>query len=149
MNLRGRPAAPDGRGVGEQCVTHEERCTLQHTRDVILTGWSLVNSRFRKLFVVPGGGVSPMAHAGSSAAAANDSRRIPMSHPKKNRFYTGVSLEPQVSEYLDDLARRMGMSRSWVLNTIVYEYARLMEKKQLVPARRIQSPASSFDDAKS
>jgi hypothetical protein len=56
-----------------------------------------------------------------------------MSQPKKNRFYTGVSLEPQVSEYLDDLARRMGMSRSWVLNTIVYEYAQLMEKKQLRP----------------
>jgi hypothetical protein len=56
-----------------------------------------------------------------------------MSNPKKNRFYTGVSLEPPVSEYLDDLARRMGMSRSWVLNTIVYEYAQLMEKKQLRP----------------
>ncbi len=54
--------------------------------------------------------------------------------PKKNsRFYTGVSLEADVSNYLDDLACRMGMSRSWVLNTIVYEYAKFMEHKNLEP----------------
>ncbi len=51
----------------------------------------------------------------------------------KNRFYTGVSLEPEVSSYLDDLAVRMGMSRSWVINTIVHEYAKFMEKKDLKP----------------
>ncbi len=51
----------------------------------------------------------------------------------KNRFYTGVSLEPEVSTYLDDLAGRMGMSRSWVINTIVHEYAKFMEKKELRP----------------
>jgi hypothetical protein len=49
------------------------------------------------------------------------------------RFYTGVSLEPEVSDYLNDLSRRMGMSRSWVLNTIVHEYAHLMEAKSLRP----------------
>jgi hypothetical protein len=27
----------------------------------------------------------------------------------------------------------MGMNRSWVLNTIVYEYAKLVEKKNLNP----------------
>ena len=43
------------------------------------------------------------------------------------RVYTGVNLEPQVSGYLDDLAGRMGMSRSWVLNTIVHQYAAFME----------------------
>jgi hypothetical protein len=52
---------------------------------------------------------------------------------KPSRVYTGVSLEPEVSGYLDDLARRMGMSRSWVLNTIVQEYATLMEHKNLKP----------------
>jgi predicted transcriptional regulator len=51
----------------------------------------------------------------------------------KNRYYTGVSLEPEVSAYLDDLARRMRMSRSWVLNTIVHEYARYIERKNLTP----------------
>jgi hypothetical protein len=56
-----------------------------------------------------------------------------MSSKKSTRFYTGVSLEPQVSDYLNDLAGRMRMSRSWVLNTIVYEYAKLMEKKNLAP----------------
>ena len=52
---------------------------------------------------------------------------------KKNRFYTGVSLEPEVSKYLDDLARRMRMNRSWVLNTIVHEYAQFIENKNLTP----------------
>jgi len=52
---------------------------------------------------------------------------------KSNRVYTGVSLEPEVSAYLDDLAGRMGMSRSWVLNTIVQEYAVFIEKKNLKP----------------
>ena len=56
---------------------------------------------------------------------------------KSNHFYTGVSLEPPVVEYLDDLAKRMGMSRSWVLNTIVYEYAKLIENKKLMPQRSI------------
>jgi metal-responsive CopG/Arc/MetJ family transcriptional regulator len=51
----------------------------------------------------------------------------------KERFRTGVSLEPEVTEYLDDLARRMGMNRSWVLNTIVHEYAKVMEQKNLMP----------------
>ena len=56
-----------------------------------------------------------------------------MSQKRISRFYTGVSLEPEISSYLDDLAQRMGMSRSWVLNTIVYEYAKFMEHKNLKP----------------
>jgi hypothetical protein len=57
-----------------------------------------------------------------------------MSYPtKKNRHYAGVSFEPEVSDYLDGLAVRMRMSRSWVLNTIVHEYARFMESKNLTP----------------
>ena len=57
----------------------------------------------------------------------------------QTRFYTGVSLEPEIIEYLDDLTQRMGMSRSWVLNTIVYEYAKLIENKQLSPRRSIEA----------
>ena len=56
-----------------------------------------------------------------------------MANKKISRFYTGVSLEPAVSDYLDDLALRMGMSRSWVLNTIVQEYASFIEHKNLKP----------------
>ena len=56
-----------------------------------------------------------------------------MSVKRSRRFYTGVSLEPEVSNYLDDLARRMGMNRSWVLNTIVIEYAKFMEQRNLKP----------------
>jgi predicted transcriptional regulator len=50
-----------------------------------------------------------------------------------NRFRTGISLEPEVAAYLDDLAFRMRSSRSWVLNTIVHEYAKIMEQKELSP----------------
>ena len=56
-----------------------------------------------------------------------------MSSKKNSRFYTGVSLEPEVSAYLDDLAQRMRMSRSWVLNTIVHEYAIFIEQKNIAP----------------
>ncbi|MFT3784902.1 MAG: hypothetical protein QM770_01890 [Tepidisphaeraceae bacterium] len=52
---------------------------------------------------------------------------------RKGRFTTGVSLEPEVVAYLDDLAGRMRLTRSYVLNTIVYEYARLMERRDLRP----------------
>lgn len=58
---------------------------------------------------------------------------INMSSKKSARFYTGVSLEPEVSAYLDELAFRMRMSRSWVLNTIVHEYAQYIEQKNLTP----------------
>jgi hypothetical protein len=58
---------------------------------------------------------------------------------KSNRYYTGVSLEPEVADYLNDLAQRMGMNRSWVLNTIVYEYAKLIENKRLMPVRSIEA----------
>lgn len=52
---------------------------------------------------------------------------------KINRQYTGISLEPEIMQYLDELALRMGASRSWVLNTIVYEYAKMIERKDLKP----------------
>ena len=52
---------------------------------------------------------------------------------KSARFRTGVSLEPEVTSYLDQLALRMGTSRSWVLNTIVYEYAKFIEHKNIAP----------------
>ena len=52
---------------------------------------------------------------------------------RTNRQYTGVSLEPEIMQYLNELSERMGMSRSWVLNTIVFEYAKLIEKKNLKP----------------
>jgi hypothetical protein len=57
--------------------------------------------------------------------------------PKKNHVFTGVSFEPAVMEYLNDLSKRMGMSRSWVLNTIVYEYAKLIENKKLMSERSL------------
>ena len=58
---------------------------------------------------------------------------------RTKRVYTGVSLEPAVADYLNDLSVRMGMHRSWVLNTIVYEYAKLIENKKLMPVRSIEA----------
>jgi hypothetical protein len=52
---------------------------------------------------------------------------------QRKNIYTGVSLEPAVAEYLADLSKRMRMNRSWVLNTIVYEYAKMMEDKEIAP----------------
>jgi hypothetical protein len=64
------------------------------------------------------------------------SAHIAMSNRNINsRYYTGVSLEPEVIAYLDDLAGRMRMNRSWVLNTIVHEYAQVIEARQLNPLR--------------
>jgi len=66
-----------------------------------------------------------------------------MNNPKNKRIIAGVSLEPSVMMYLDELAARMGMSRSWVLNTIVYEYAKIVEKTSLVPlAARLEVQGS-------
>ncbi len=58
---------------------------------------------------------------------------------KSNHFSTGVSLEPAVVQYLDDLSKRMGLSRSWVLNTIVYEYAKLIENKTLTARQSVEA----------
>ncbi len=78
-----------------------------------------------------------------SSEVAHDLASYSMTPKKKHRFYTGVSFEPEVSAYLDELAVRMGMSRSWVLNTIVYEYAKIVEKQNLMPlAGRLEAQGS-------
>jgi len=67
-----------------------------------------------------------------------------MNTQKINRRYiTGITLDPSVHAYLDDLAKRSRTSRSWVLNSIVYEYAKLVEKQNLTPlAVSLQAPSS-------
>jgi hypothetical protein len=55
----------------------------------------------------------------------------------RTNILCGVSFEPQVLTYLDDLSERMKMNRSWVINTIVYEYAKLIEGKKLMPKRSV------------
>ncbi|MDZ4779648.1 MAG: hypothetical protein SGJ19_05300 [Planctomycetia bacterium] len=59
-----------------------------------------------------------------------------MSHvPKRNHYVSAVAFEPSVVEYLNDLAQRMRMSRSWVINTIVQEYAMFIEQKNITPLK--------------
>ncbi|HEX3357882.1 MAG TPA: CopG family transcriptional regulator [Tepidisphaeraceae bacterium] len=73
-----------------------------------------------------------------SADPTNNSAPSPLSCSRTPRYYTGVSLEPEVTRYLDDLSRRMRMNRSWVLNTIVHEYARFIEQKNITPLASTQ-----------
>jgi hypothetical protein len=54
------------------------------------------------------------------------------SSPRKNHI-TGVSLEPEVVDRLDQLAVQTGLNRSWILNTIVREYLRLMGERDAAP----------------
>jgi predicted transcriptional regulator len=61
----------------------------------------------------------------------------------KPRYVTGITLDSEIQVYLDDLAARMRSSRSWVLNTIVYEYARMIEKKNLQPLAGVLPPPAS------
>jgi predicted transcriptional regulator len=62
---------------------------------------------------------------------------IQLSHPRtlptpgRNRKLTGVALEPAVIDYLDNLAERMRMNRSFVLNSIVHEYAKIVENRTI------------------
>ena len=53
--------------------------------------------------------------------------------PSRQNYKTGVSLEPEVVNYLDELAARTGLNRSWLLNTIVAEHAKLARDRGLVP----------------
>lgn len=51
-----------------------------------------------------------------------------------NRVYAGISFRPEVLEYLDVLAAQMNVSRSWVLNTIVMEHAKLARTDEHLPS---------------
>jgi predicted transcriptional regulator len=54
----------------------------------------------------------------------------------RTKYKTGVSLEPEVVRSLDELAAQTGLTRSWVLNTIVMEYLRLSRQADLpLPSR--------------
>ncbi len=73
----------------------------------------------------------PLTEFTSNVMQQNIKRR--RAGTRSTHVIAGVSLEKEVMDYLNDLALRMGMSRSWVLNTIVYEYAQIVEKKNLTP----------------
>lgn len=44
--------------------------------------------------------------------------------PSPRKFYTGVGLDPEVTQYLTELSRHLGRNRSWLINAIVGEHAR-------------------------
>lgn len=59
-----------------------------------------------------------------------------MSHsnkPKSTRYYTGVTLQPDVLTYVDGLAQQTNTNRSWIINAIVQEYVKLTQHKQPTP----------------
>ena len=51
----------------------------------------------------------------------------------RKKFTTGVSLEPDVLQYLDQLTTQTSLNRSWVLNAIVREYIRLAHHGEPAP----------------
>jgi hypothetical protein len=51
--------------------------------------------------------------------------------PGRHKKIAGVALEPAVIDYLDQLAEQMRMNRSFVINSIVHEYARFIEGKSI------------------
>ena len=55
---------------------------------------------------------------------------------KTGKYYTGVALDREVTAYLDDIAKRMGWSRSVALNYIVREYAIRKGNDIVLPALR-------------
>jgi hypothetical protein len=69
---------------------------------------------------------------------------MPTNKKLDRRYVTGITPDPSVHAYLDDLAARSRTSRSWVLNSIVYEYVMLVEKTNLVPlAASLKAPQST------
>lgn len=51
----------------------------------------------------------------------------------------GVSLDPEVLHSLDELVAQTGLNRSWILNTIVREYFRLVQQGT---ARPLDTPGA-------
>ena len=60
--------------------------------------------------------------------------------PGRTRKLTGISLEPVVADYLDGLATNMRANRSFVVNSIVHEYARIVEGVDIARNGRAQRP---------
>ena len=55
---------------------------------------------------------------------------ITKSPPKRN---TGVSLDQDVTQYLDDLARATDRSRSWLINAIIRRHAQHVKEAKTPP----------------
>lgn len=55
-----------------------------------------------------------------------------MSSPRK--IYTGIGLDPEVIEFLRDLARETERPRSWLINAIVREKARSLQEQHAAAA---------------
>jgi hypothetical protein len=55
------------------------------------------------------------------------------SSSQRRKFSTGVSLEPDVVDYLERLTIQANLNRSWILNAIVREYARLAQSHGIAP----------------
>jgi len=50
-----------------------------------------------------------------------------------NKIKASVSFQPDVIEYLDRLAKEMDRDRSWLINRIVREHARRVEREEDEP----------------
>ena len=57
----------------------------------------------------------------------------PTARPQPTRAYAGIRFRPEVLAYLDLVAQQAGMNRSWVVNAIVLEHAKLAKADELPP----------------
>ena len=55
-----------------------------------------------------------------------------MSSPRK--IYTGIGLDPEVIQFLGELARETERPRSWLINAIVREKARNLKEQHAAAA---------------
>jgi len=55
-----------------------------------------------------------------------------MSSPRK--IYTGIGLDPEVIQFLGELARETERPRSWLINAIVREKARSLQEEHAAAA---------------
>lgn len=55
---------------------------------------------------------------------------MPNPRKSKDRYYTGITLQPDVLQYVDTLAQQTDTNRSWIINAIVQEYVKLTQQVQ-------------------
>ncbi len=64
---------------------------------------------------------------------------MPKSSKSRARLSVGVSLVPEVAEYLDEIAAKLKAPRSFIINAIISKYASTTDNRHLMPLVTDQS----------
>lgn len=60
-----------------------------------------------------------------------------MTTKSARKYLTGITIEPEVREYVDALATHMRMSRSWVINALIREHSLLIQRGNQRPFQNL------------